>query len=195
MTQIILASQSRARKELVSSLGIAFITLPAHIDEKSFRDVDLKIRAEKLARAKAEKISSENNAIIIACDTFSESDGKVFEKPSSKKEAIEMLTLLSGKEAINYTGFCYIDRKNNIDFSTTVIVPYSLRILYPQEIELYVNSYPVTEWAAGFALVEPYITSFIASVNGSYTGLAYGLPTELLIPLLKKSGFEPEPGR
>lgn len=195
MTQIILASQSRARKELVSSLGIAFVAMPARIDEKAIRDVDLKIRAEKIARAKAEKIASENSSIVIACDTFSESEGKVLEKPTSSKEAKEMLTFLSGKKAINYTGFCYIDRKNNIDFSTTVTVPYSLRILYPQEIELYVNSYPVTEWAAGFALVEPYITSFIASVNGSYTGLAYGLPTELLIPLLKKSGFEPKPGR
>lgn len=191
--RIILASQSKARHELLSSLGIPFEALPAYIDEKSIRDSDLKVRAEKLARTKAEKIAQENDAIIIACDTFSESDGRVLEKPADPEEAKEMLVYLSGRNAINYTGFCYIDRKNNIDYSTVVSVPYSIRVLYQAEIDSYVKNFPVTQWAAGFALVYPYITTFISNVSGSYTGLAYGLPTEILIPLLKKSGIEPQP--
>lgn len=191
---IILASQSKARAELLSSLGIPFKSLPAFIDEKSIRDTDLGIRAEKIARTKAEKIAESEQGIIIACDTFSYSEGRVFEKPSSPQEAFEMLTFLSGKKAINYTGFCYIDKKNDINYSTTIEVKYSLRELYSEEIKRYVKEFPVTQWAAGFALVFTYITSFIASVEGSYTGLAYGLPTEILIPLLKKSGFEPTPG-
>jgi len=183
---IILASQSKARAELLSSLGIPFKPMPAFIDEKLIRDADLGVRAEKIA--KSEK------GIIIACDTFSYSEGRVFEKPSSTQEAFDMLSFLSGKKAINYTGFCYIDKKNGIDYSTTIEVKYSLRQLYPEELKKYVQDFPVTQWAAGFALVFTYITSFIASVEGSYTGLAYGLPTEELIPLLKKSGFEPIPG-
>lgn len=191
---IILASQSKARAELLSSLGIPFKSLPAFIDEKSIRDTDLAVRAEKIARTKAEKIAESEKGIIIACDTFSSSEGRVFEKPSSMQEAFEMLTFLSGKNAVNYTGFCYIDKKNDINYSTAVEVKYSLRELYPEEIKKYVKKYPVTQWAAGFALVFTYITSFVSSVEGSYTGLAYGLPTEILLPLLKKSGFEPAPG-
>lgn len=191
--KVILASQSKARHEIMSSLGIPFIVLPSNIDEKSIRDKNLKKRAEKLARTKAEKIASEQNAIIIACDTFSKCKGRVLEKPVNSREAKEMLMFLSGNKAINYTGFCYIDKSKNINFSTVIEVEYSFRKLYPAEIDKYVEEFPVTQWAAGFALVKPYITSFVESVNGSYTGFAYGLPTELLIPLLKKSGFEPVP--
>jgi len=195
MKRVILASQSSARKELFASLGIPFTTIPAFIDEKAIRDKDLKIRAEKIARAKCEKIASSNASVVIACDTFSECGGKVFEKPGNLVEAREMLTFLSGKKAKNYTGFCYIDKQNNIDTSTVVVVDYEFRTLYPGEINTYVKNFPVKEWAAAFALVLPYITSMIASINGSYTGLSYGIPAEILIPLLKKSGFEPHPQR
>ena len=195
MKTVILASESKARKLLFSSLGIPFKVIPASIDEKSIRNKNLKKRAEKIARTKCEKIALENKGAIIACDTFSSCDGIVLEKPVDVPEAKKMLTFLSGKKAMNYTGFCYIDRSKKIDYSTTVVVKYEIRELYSDEINRYIKDFPVTEWAAGFALVFPYITSFIAKINGSYTGLSYGLPTEIVIPLLRKSGFEPKPQR
>jgi septum formation protein len=196
MREIILASQSKARKELFSSLGIPFITIPANIDEKKIRDKNLKKRAQNIADAKAAKVLSQNpDSIIIACDTFSECEGKTLEKPKSILEAKKMLKFLSGKEAVNYTAFRYIDRTKEIDFSITVKVSYTFRTLYAKEIGIYVEEFPVMEWAAGFALVHPYMMTFIAKVNGSYTGLSYGLPIEYLIPLLKRSGFEPRPIR
>ena len=194
MRNIILASQSNARKEIFSSLGIPFTTIPAKIDEKAIRDTDFNIRAQKIADLKAKKVVAlYPGDIIISCDTFSECEGKVLEKPRTVSEAKEMLKFLSGKNAINYTAFRYIDNQNDIDFRKTVEIGYTFRTLYPKEIEEYVEKFPVTEWAAGFALVFPYINTFISNVNGSLTGLSYGLPTELLIPLLKRSGFEPSP--
>ena len=193
MNTIILATQSKARKLLFSSFGIPFKTVAASIDEKSIRDKNLEKRAEKIARAKCELIALVEEGIVIACDTFSSCGGRVLEKPIDATEAKEMLMFLSGKDATNYTGFCYIDRKGKIDYSSTVVVQYSIRKLYESEIDEYIKKFPVTEWAAGFALVAPYITSFVSKVSGSYTGLSYGLPTELLIPLLKQSGFEPNP--
>lgn len=190
---IILASKSKVRAMVMESLGIPFEVMPAEIDEKAIRDNDLSIRAQKIARAKAEKISNERMGVIIACDTFSESNGKVFEKPSTKSEAKKMLNRLSDSRAVNYTGVCYIDRKKGIDFSEVVKVEYSFRKLYPGEIKTFVENYPVTDWAAGFALIYPFTNSFISNVKGSYTGLAYGFPTEILIPLLKKSGYQPKP--
>lgn len=194
MHQVILASQSKARSLLFKSLGIQFKAVPANIDEKAIRNSNLAKRAQNLANTKAERILEKfPKAIIIAADTFSESGGITLEKPADTLEAKKMLKHLSGKSAINYTAFRYIDRKNKIDFKRTVKVKYKFRILYDHEIDEYIKKYPVTQWAAGFALVTPYITSFVSHVNGSYTGLSYGLPTELLIPLLKKSGFEPNP--
>lgn len=194
MRTIILASQSKARKQLFSSLGIPFVTVPANIDEKSIRDENLLKRAQHIANAKAEKISNlYPEAIVIACDTFSECRGKALEKPKNIAEAKEMLRFISGNKAINYTAFRYIDRESNINFRKTVKVFYTVRKLYKVEIDEYVRKFPVTEWAAAFALVLPYVTTLMATVNGSYTGLSYGIPAELLIPLLKKSGFEPHP--
>lgn len=196
MRKIILASQSNARKELFSSLGIPFEVVPANINEKEIRDKNLRKRAQNIANAKALKILEQNpDSIIIACDTFSECESVTLEKPKSLLEAKKMLRLLSGKKAVNFTAFRYIDRAKKIDFSETVKVSYSFRTLYTKEINIYVEKFPVTQWAAGFALIFPYITTFVSDVKGSYTGLSYGLPTELLIPFLKKSGFEPNPTR
>ncbi len=194
MRKVILASQSNARKKLFDSLGIPYEAVPANINEKAIRDTDLLLRAQKIADAKANKISAMHpDAIIIACDTFSSLNGKTFEKPRTKNEAKDMLIALSGKSAVNYTALRYIDKKTGIDFAKTVKVSYKFRRLYENEIDEYVEKFPVTEWAAAFALVLPYVTTLIAKVNGSYTGLSYGLPTELLVPLLKRSGFEPQP--
>lgn len=194
MRQIILASQSKARKEIFSSLGIPFDVVPANINEKGIRDTDLSIRAVKIATEKASTIKeSHPQAIIIAADTYSECEGKVFEKPATSEEANQMLLELSGKAALNYTGFCYIDPVTSTNYSTTVVTKYSFRKLYEKEIEVYVKEFPVTEWAAGFALVRPYVLSMISDISGSYTGLSHGLPLEILIPLLKESGFEPMP--
>ncbi len=195
MKKIILASQSSARKIILSSLGIPFEIIPSNIDEKSIRDEDLSFRAKKLARAKALKISKNTDGIIISADTFSEIEGRVLEKPENLEEAREMLSFASEKSGVNYTGFCYIDEEHNINYSTVVTTKYVFRKLYFLEIDEYIKTFPVTEWAAGFALIEPYINTFIAKIEGSFTALAYGLPTEILIPLLKKSGFEPKPNK
>lgn len=193
MRKVILASQSKSRRAIFASLGVPFKTSPANIDEKKIRDADLAFRAEKIARAKAEKVLLEEFGIVISCDTFSECNGKVLEKPKSLGEAMEMLRLLSGNKATNFTGFCYIDQKIGINFSTTVKTDYTLRELYESEIKEYVASFPVLEWAAAIALITPYTISLVAEINGSFTSFAYGLPIEVLLPLLKKSGFEPHP--
>lgn len=65
----------------MDSLGVSYVVIPADINEKAIRDENLKIRAEKIARAKAEKVANENEGVIIAADTFVSCDGKVLEKP------------------------------------------------------------------------------------------------------------------
>lgn len=195
MRRVILASQSKARKLIFSSLGIPFETYPANIDEESITHKNQAKRAEILARTKAETVASKKDGIIIAADTFDIVGKIVMEKPKSIIEAKKMLKILSENNAIGHTGFCYIDKLKKINFSTSVSTHYRFRKLYKNEIDLYINLFPVTEWAGGFALVGPYMNTFIAKVNGSLNGLAYGLPTEILIPLLKKSGFEPRPAK
>ena len=188
--QIILASGSKQRKIMMDALGVKYISIPADIDEKAIRDTNLEVRAEKIARAKAEKVLENNSGIIISADTFSACDGKVLEKPQSLEEAKEMLKLQANKPCTLYTGFCYIDKVNGINYSKTVITKYTLRKLTDEEIDNFVTNNPVLEWAAAFSPAYTYQLGFIERIEGSLTGSTHGLPVELLIPCFEKSGIK-----
>jgi septum formation protein len=191
MRTVILASQSKQRKEIMKALGIPFEIKPADIDEKVIRDENLTIRAEKIARAKAEKIAKENqDAIVIAADTFNAIREFVLEKPKTIEEAKTMLLLQSGKMAKTYTGFCYIDQQNGINVSKTLEIDYTVRPLSNQEIDEYIADNPVLTWSAAFAPANTKGLVLIANMTGSMTGFTHGLPVEELVPLLKRSNIE-----
>lgn len=173
----------------MDTLGIPYVVIPADINEKVIRDKNFKLRARKIARAKGERVASENEGIIISADSFCVCDGKVLEKPQSLDEAREMLKLQASKPCILYTGFCYLDRLNSIDYSTTIAVKYVFRKLSDGEINKFVENNPVLTWAAAFALMDVNQFKFFEKINGSLTA-ATGLPVEVLIPCLEKSGIK-----
>ncbi len=187
--KIILASGSRQRRLIMDSLGIGYEIIPADIDEKVIRDEDLVLRAEKIARGKAEEVAKNNQGIIIASDTFAWCNGKVLEKPKDLDEAKEMLRLERNNEIMVYSGFCYLDRENDIDFSKTSISKLLTRNISDEEIENFVNNAPVLQWSAAFSPMYLYQTTFVKYFEGSITGL-FGLPTEFLTECLEKSGIE-----
>jgi len=187
--KIILASCSKQRKLIMDSLGLLYKVIPADVNEKGIRDEDLEIRAEKIARLKAETIAKDHKEIIIAADTFACCDGKVLEKPENLEEAKEMLRLEAKNKVIVYTGFCYIDKVNNIDFSTTSISSFTLREITDYEIDNFVDNNPVLQWSAAFCPLYLYQTGFLKYFEGSMTGVS-GLPVDLLTECFKKSGIE-----
>jgi len=193
LTPIILASQSKNREKILSSLNIPFKIKTADINEKAFAEKNPNLRARKVAEAKAEKISRDHKGIIITCDTFTICEGKLLEKPKDQKEAIMMLKMLSGKSATCYTGFCYIDNIHNFKALKTAVTNVCFRNMDDKEIKSYVKRFPVTRWAAAYAASELYVLGLIDKISGSLTGLTHGLPLEHLIPLLKKSGYQPSP--
>ncbi|MHB8871413.1 MAG: Maf family protein [Candidatus Doudnabacteria bacterium] len=190
MQKVILASGSKQRQNLFSALSIPFEIQTADIDEKAIRDPDLKVQVAKIARAKAEEVAKKYEGIIIAADTFAVCGGEVLEKPKDLDEAFKMLKQQQGKEVLMYTGLCYIDREHNIDFSEVSITKLKMRQLDDYEIEAYVNNAPVTTWAGAFSISYAYGPSLVEYIEGSLTSVG-GLPMELLIPLLKKSGLKP----
>ena len=191
MRRIILASSSKLRQAIMRSLQIPFEIIPPDIDEKSIRDSNLALRAEKIARAKAEKIAADNtDAVIIAADTFNAIREFVLEKPKNLEDARKMLLLQSGKKGKTYTGFCYIDQNYDINISKTVEIEYTFRGLSNQEIDEYVKNNPVLTWSAAFAPANTRGLVLIANMTGSMTGFTHGLPVEELMPLLKHSNIE-----
>lgn len=187
--KIILASGSKQRKLIMDSLGVDYVVIPADIDEKAIRDENLKLRAEKIARAKAEEVLKGNEGIIIAADTFVVCEGKMLEKPNSLEEAKEMLQIQIKNKIEVYTGFCYIDKTNGIDFSDTSITSLYFREISEDELNNFVENNPVLQWAGGFCSLYPYQSTFIKRFEGSLTGVN-GLPADLLIDCLNKSGVK-----
>jgi len=186
-----LASQSPQRKLILDTLHIPFKVMPADVDEQAIVNDDPRKRAELVARAKAEEIQINNpNSIVIAADTFTQIDGRSFEKPESKREAKEMLMAQSGKEGQALTGFCYLDSEKELNFSTVVVTDFKFRPLSQREIAHYISNEPVTTWSAAFCPGYPSGMALVEWIKGSMTGFTHGLPIELVAKLLKESGVK-----
>lgn len=171
------------------ALGIDFEAIPADIDEQAIVEEDQGERARKIAKAKAEEVLKENpEAIIIAADTYTVVDGKAYEKPFDKTDAVRMLKEQSGKTGLCYSGFAYIDKENNIEVSECAKTEIVFRKLLDVEIEKYARENPVTTWSAAFSPAYPAGINLVESCTGSLSSLTHGLPMEMLMPLLEKSG-------
>lgn len=179
MQKIILASGSANRQAVLKQARIPFEAFPAEVDEKSVQETDFSKRAEKIAELKARWVAARKSSIIVAADTFEVYDNHVLGKPKDKDEAVKMLRLLSGKVFTGYTGFFCINTRNNKTFAASVSGEIEFRDITEAEIKDSVENEPVTTWAAGYSLTYSSI-KFVKRLNGSLSGLMYGLPLELL---------------
>lgn len=189
MQKIILASGSKQRKALMDGLHIQFEVIPSDIDEKAITAISQVERARIIALSKAQEVSKKYpEAIIISGDTFTFFNGKAYEKPQSLEEAKQMLKEQSGQKGICYSGCAYLDLKNNIEYSTTTETTFIFRELSEKEIEKYVANNPVLTWSAGFCPAYPEGINMIKAIAGSLSSFSHGLPMEVVVPLLEKSG-------
>lgn len=187
--QIILASGSKQRKILMDGLKILFDVIPSDIDEKAVTAQTEKQRAELIALSKAKTVSASHpDAIVISGDTFTFVNEKSYEKPETVEQAEQMLLEQSGQQGICYSGFAYLDPKNNVAFSTTAETTFLFRELSRAEIKKYISENPVLTWSAGFCPAYPEGINMIRHISGSLSGFSHGLPMEFVIPLLEKSG-------
>jgi len=187
MQKIVLASGSKTRKKLLDLVRLPCEVFPAQIDEDSVAEQDFGVRAKKIAQLKAEWVAERKSGIIIASDTFTVCEGKYLGKPKDRAEALEMLQFLSGKSFVSYTGFYCLNTKNGKTFADTTETEVEFRKLGKEEIEDSLAHDPVTEWAGGYNVSQASI-KFVKKINGSISGLIYGLPLELLDEALKALG-------
>ena len=104
---VILASSSPRRKEILAHMGVKYEVIPANIDESEIKSRFPFLLVEKLAKAKAEHIACEHRSdTVIAADTIVVLDGKVYGKPHDRARAFEMIKSLNGRTHVVYTGVC-----------------------------------------------------------------------------------------
>ncbi len=102
--KIVLASKSKVRKNILENNGFNCVVKPANIDEETVKESLIKegatplLISKNLAELKANKISEGlNEEVVIGADSVIDLDGCVISKPSSRKEAMEILKKLNGK--------------------------------------------------------------------------------------------------
>lgn len=187
---IVLASASRQRKNILSTVVAHFEIIPADIDEKAITGRDFAQRAIHIATAKAEKVAQKvSDSIIIAADSFIVLNNKILEKPQDKNEARVMLSSQSGKWVEEFTGCCLINQLSKEVVRHVVNPKGKFRSLSRNEIEKYISQNPVTEWAAGYSPAYDQGAALFSEIHGSFTGFTHGLPMEVVIKVLKDFGL------
>ena len=113
MIEIILASKSKVRKNILDKNGIISIVSPSNIDEDLVKQSFLKEKAspeiisKNLAELKANKISQINlNKIVLGADSVIDLDGELISKPKSREEALNILKKLNGKKHCLISSVC-----------------------------------------------------------------------------------------
>jgi len=183
---IYLASRSPRRRKLLKQLGIKFKSFSVNLDEKinsGEKPVNLvkRLSIEKLELAR-KKIKS---GLIITADTIVVLNNKIIGKPTNKKEAVQYLKLLSGKQHIVFTGFAIMNIPANkiiVDYEKTEI---KFRKLEDDEINDYVLSGSPLDKAGAYGIQDDFGAVFVEKINGCYYNVV-GLPLTKLYQVLRK---------
>ncbi|MEQ3106143.1 Maf-like protein [Bacteroides salyersiae] len=177
---IVLASNSPRRKELMSGLGVDYVvkTLP-DVDE-SYPDT---LQGEEIpayiSREKAEAYQSmiEPDELLITADTIVWMNGEVLGKPKDREDAIRILRKLSGASHQVITGVCLTTKGWQNSFTVTTDVTFA--VLSEEEIVYYVDKYSPMDKAGAYGVQEWIGFIGVESISGSYYNVM-GLPVQKL---------------
>jgi len=181
--QIILASKSPRRQELLRLMDVDFRVVLKDVDESYPEDLSPEEIAVYIAHKKAEAFDeSIGDEVVLTADTIVCIDGLILGKPETSEHAIEMLKMLSGKVHKVITGVCLLHKHQYNKFFDVSEVFF--RKLTDDEITSYVNEYMPLDKAGSYGIQERIGLIGIEKINGSYTNVV-GLPTEKLYQQLK----------
>ncbi len=182
--KIILASNSPRRKELMRMAGFEFEVQSKNVEEnhpEGARAEDIPVMlATKKARAFLPDL--QDNEIVIGADTIVLLNGKIFEKPQDREDAIAMLSALSGNMHTVITGVCILSKKKEVSFSDSTRVYFNN--LTPDEISYYVDNFKPYDKAGSYACQEWIGAIAIKKFEGDYFNVV-GLPVNRVYNELK----------
>jgi septum formation protein len=183
--KIILASKSPRRTELMRMAGFEFEVRSKDVPEihpENTRPEDIPLY---LARKKASALIPEmtDNELVIGADTIVILDGKIYEKPADREDAIQMISELCGHTHTVVTGVFISDKTKEVAFSETTKVTFNN--LTQEEIAYYVDNYKPYDKAGAYACQEWIGAVAIRRFDGDYFNVV-GLPINRVYEELKK---------
>jgi septum formation protein len=188
--EIVLASSSPRRRQLLEMSEISFSVLTMDTDENYPVGLNPAEAARYVARAKASAVFHSDSfilrhqhALVLAADTMVVLGDKVLGKPKDRAEAIQMISRLSGCNHKVITGVCLMGNHQTSLFSEETEV--SFRVLSPEEITHYVDNYQPFDKAGAYAIQEWIGMIGITSIHGDYYNVV-GLPVSRILTELKR---------
>lgn len=190
MSRIILASSSAFRKAQLSTLAIEFECYSPDIDEDSVKSKNLTPTEVSKFLSKEKALAVKKiypNDIIIGGDQVLEFNGEIFNKPLSKKKAIETLIRLQGNTHRLITSICIL--KDDQVFEHTIVASMKMRSLTHAQIENYVNK-DEPLWSCGAYKLETLGIALFEEIECKDHSSIIGLPLLSVASTLMKLGVE-----
>ena len=180
---LILASKSPRRAQLLKKMNINFKVEDSKLDESKYLIKNPKEYCQKLANAKAKSVLAKfNDSTIIGADTIVEIDNEILEKPSDFKEAYNMLRKLSGKKHNVFTGISIISSNFEINFVEKTTVKFFE--ISKNDIQTYIKKNKPYDKSGSYGIQDESMI-FVDYIVGNYENII-GLPVSRVYKCLKK---------
>ncbi len=185
---LVLASTSPFRRELLTRLGLGFVTAAPEVDETPRRDETPDALVRRLSEAKARAVGETCRGLIIGSDQVATTGSDILGKPGTHERAVAQLQHLSGKTVTFHTGLCLLNSENGelqLD-----VVPFRVvfRQLDDERIERYLQHDRPYNCAGSFKSEGLGITLFERMQGDDPTALI-GLPLIRLTTMLARAGM------
>ena len=187
--RLILASNSRSRRELFDNLDLKYEVIPSNIEEVSKEEDPAKYVMD-LSAQKAEAISVEDG-IIISADSIAYIEGERIEKPKTLDEAREMQRKLSGKTSYAYTGVTIVDKYKDIQKTFFEVAEVHFREIDEAEIEWYIEHQEYIFERAGYSIAKK-SSVFVDYDDILVKGLSFRAQYGRILTFNEEKNYSPE---
>ncbi len=186
--EILLASASPRRRELLNSLGLRVLVVPSNVDEGERPGYDPRELAGLHAAAKADAVATRDGSrVIVAADTVVDVDGTALGKPRDAAEAAAMLSLLSGRQHLVHTAYALIDGPSGRRITGAETTRVRFHPLDETEIATYVASGDPFDKAGGYG-IQGRGAVLVAGIEGDFYTVM-GLPLGTIVRRLRDWGY------
>ena len=184
MVELILASKSKVRAEILKKNNIDCNVIPSNVDEDSFKEIYIKANAtpeiisKNLAELKANKISSRfNDQLVLGADSVIDLEGRIISKPANRKEAFDIIKSLNGKSHYLISSVC-ISKDGNMIWNYTDKAILTMKNFSDNELKLYLSQISDEAlYAYNVYQIEGVGKDLFSSIDGNENTIM-GLPVE-----------------
>lgn len=182
---IILASASPRRKEILENVNVKFTVVASDIDEVVLENEPPKELVKRLAFEKCMDIARKNkDALVIGADTIVVLNNHILGKPNNEEDAYNMVKLLSGKKHQVITGISLINLRSDKKVIDYVVSEVTFKDLSEETIRDYINTKESLDKAGAYG-IQGYGGLLVENINGDYFNIV-GLPISRISDLLRE---------